>query len=145
MHEPPLRTSRSNVIRNTFAILAAAGLAAFASRPATAEEAAPSKQDIEFVFVATDTNANGAIDTAEILEDVIVDFRDADTNQDGFVDKAEAGEEAAGSEFSDGDTNADGKISVEEAVAEKLVDFKSADKDGSGSLSIEEVTAAIEK
>lgn len=133
------------MIRNTFAILAATGLAAFASHPAIAEEAVPSKQDIEFVFVATDTNANGAIDTAEILEDVIVDFRDADTNQDGFVDKTEAGDEAAGSEFSDGDANADGKISVEEAVAEKLVDFKSADKDGNGSLSIEEVTAAIEK
>ncbi|MGE5266533.1 MAG: hypothetical protein ACM3L9_04115 [Deltaproteobacteria bacterium] len=133
------------MIRNTLGIFAAASLAAIASHPGFAEEAAPSKQDIEFVFVETDTNANGFIDTAEILEDVIADFRDADTNQDGFVDKTEAGDEASGTEFSDGDGNADGKISVEEAVAEKLVDFKSADKDGSGSLTVEEVTAAIEK
>ena len=76
------------MIRTAYAVFAAAGLAAFTSLPGFAEDTGVSKSDVEFVFVETDTNANGAIDTAEILEDVIADFRDADTNQDGFLDKS---------------------------------------------------------
>jgi Ca2+-binding EF-hand superfamily protein len=141
----PHSTKRLNVIRKAFAIFAATTLAAIPALPAFAEDAGGSKSDIEFVFVDTDTNGNGVIDTSEILEDVISDFQDADTNQDGVLDKTDAGEDADSAEFADGDTNKDGKISVEEAVAEKLLDFKAADKDGNGSLTIEEVTAAVEK
>ena len=141
----PHLTKRLNVIRKVLAIVAATSLAAFTALPAFAEDAGGSNSDIEFIFVETDTNGNGVIDTSEILVDVISDFRDADTNQDGVLDKTDAGEDAGTAEFADGDTNKDGKISVEEAVAEKLLDFKAADKDGNGSLTMDEVTAVVEK
>lgn len=131
--------------RDALAIVAATALAAISTPVALAEDAAVSNADIEFVFFETDTNANGLIDMAEILASVISDFQDADTNQDGVLDKTDAGADAETAEFADGDANKDGKISVEEAVAEKLLDFKAADKDGNGSLTVEEVTAAVEK
>lgn len=111
--------------------------------PSFAETGSSTPDDVEFIFVETDTNGNGAIDKSEILVDVIADFDAADTNQDGYIEKQEAGDEGASSEFTDGDTDKDGKISVEESVVEKLSDFKSADTDANGTLSIEEVRKTV--
>jgi Ca2+-binding EF-hand superfamily protein len=109
---------------------------AFAETSGTADE-------VEFIFVETDTNGNGVIDRSEILADVIADFQTADTDQDGYIEKEEAGDQGASPEFADGDTDKDGKLSVDEAVVEKLSDFKSADTDSNGTLSIEEVRKTV--
>jgi hypothetical protein len=85
-------------------------------------------------LAALDTNADGAVDSAEFGDFAARAFQTMDVDGDGVLTQAEAASVMPSELFDAADMNLDAGVSPDEFMNQTQRDFASADRDGNGLL-----------
>jgi len=123
--------------------LVAFSLLVLGAPTARADEAPP--YDVKAAFDQTDQNHDGAIEIDEYYDRLVDIFFLGDVDKDGFLTEDEFVKVVVIKEdFAQVDKSGEGKLSRREFVSARLPNFIAIDTDKDGSLSLVEVTAALE-